>query len=448
MRRGRVIACLALLLAGAAVAAPADDYAHQWQLALPDADAGLYRVVLEPDVYRAARSPGLDDVDVVDGQGQPVPAQLFAPPTPLAAAATYTPLPWFALPAAAAAQSGDISLAVERAPDGSVRRVQAQVAAQAAPLGTSTAWLVDASALEGRIAALRLDWNGAADPLEAAYRIEGSDDLRQWRVLQSRATLLDLTRNGQRLRQQRVPVEASARYLRLVPLAGAAGLVVTRVEAERDAGATRPLPTQWRELSGSAATGTDAPAFAYELDGRFPVESVDLALAANGTAQWRLYSRDRADAPWVHRAGPWLGYRIGADQRSPPQPLARTVRDRYWKLEGEPAQVQPPVLRLGWRAESLVFVAGEAPPYRLVAGSVRAARAAAPVAQSLQAIRATRGADWQPPLATLGQAQALAGDAALRPAREWTTWLLWLLLASGAALVAALALGLLRKPPG
>ncbi len=447
MRRRCAIACLALL-AGAAAASPVDDYAQQWQVTLPAADAGLYRVVLEPDVYRAARSPGLDDVDVVDARGQPVPAQLFAPPAPVAAVATYTPLPWFALPAAAPAQAGDISLAVERSPDGSVLRVQAQVATQAAPPGTSTAWLVDASALEGPIAALRLDWSGAPDPLEAAYRIEGSDDLRQWRVLQSRATLLDLTRNGQRLRQQRMTVEASARYLRLVPLAGAAGLVVTRVEAERAATATRPLPTRWRELSARAATGADAPAFVYELDGRFPIESVDLTLAGNGTAQWRLYSRDRADAPWVHRAGPWLGYRIGPDQRSPPQAFARTVRDRYWKLEGAPAQAQPPGLRLGWRPESLVFVAGDAPPYRLLAGSARARRAQAPVAQSLQAIRATRGADWQPPLATLGAAQALAGDAALRPAREWTTWLLWALLAAGAALVAGLALGLLRKPSG
>lgn len=445
MRRGGVIACLALL-AGVAATAAADDYARQWQVTLPAGDAGLYRVALAPEVYEAARSPRLDDVDVLDANGRPVPAQLFAAPAPASASTTRTPVPWFALPPSPAAGEGDIALAVERAPDGSVLRVDARVAAGQAQAAASTAWLVDASALDGRIDALLLDWRAAPDPLEAGYRIEGSDDLRQWRVLQPRATVLDLSRDGQRLRRQRLPVEASARYLRLVPLSGAGQLVLTRVEAERVAGSARPPSMQWRELSGRPAAGSDAPASLYELDGRFPVESVDVGLPGNGTGQWRLYSRDRSDAPWVHRAGPWLGFRIGDDQRSPPQPLAGTVRDRYWKLEGAPAQVQPPVLRLGWRPESLLFVAGDAPPYRLVAGSARATRAAAPVAQSLQAIRATRGADWHPPPATLGPAQPLAGDAALQPARDWTTWLLWALLAAGAALVAWLALGLLRRP--
>ena len=442
----RALAALCLGLLAGSAAASGTDYASQWPVTLPAADAGLYRVVLAPEVYSAAQSPRLDDVDLVDADGQPVSAQLFAPEGPSAATVLRTPLPWFALPQAQGAQADDIALAVERAADGSVRRVETRLAARSVQAPSPTAWLVDSSRIEGGIVALLLDWRGAPDPLEAAYRIEGSDDLRQWRVLQPRATLLDLTRNGQRLRQHRLPVDAAARYLRLVPLSGAAGLELTRVEAERVAGSARPLPTQWRELSPRAATGADAPGSVYELDGRFPVESVDLALAGSGTGEWRLYSRDRSDAPWVHRAGPWLGYRIAPDQRSPPQPLARTVRDRYWKLEGAPAPAQPPALLLGWRPESLVFVAGDAPPYRLVAGSTRATRVAAPVAQSLQAVRAARGQHWQPPVATLGEASALSGEAALRPVRDWRSWLLWALLVAGALLVTGFALNLLRKP--
>jgi len=430
------------------MAASAADYASQWPVTLPGGESGLYRVELGPGVYRVAGSHRLADVDLLDGAGRPVPAQLLQADAPAPAAAERTPVPWFALPSADAARTGDIALVVERAADGSVRRVDTRVGAGEASTDASTAWLVDASAVDGRIDALLLDWSGAPEPLQASYRVEASDDLRQWRVLQSRATLVDLSRDGQRLRQRRVPVDAAARYLRLVPLSGVGGLALTAVEVERAGTTRRASPTQWRELAARPAAGTDAPALVYELDGRFPVDTVDVALATGSTAQWRLYSRERADAPWVHRAGPWLGYRIGADQRSAPQPLAGVVRDRYWKLEGAPAPAQPPVLRLGWRPEQLLFVAGDSSPHRLVAGSARATRAPAPVAQSLQAIRATRGAHWQPPLARLGDAQALGGAAALRPGRDWTTWLLWALLGSGAALVAWFALGLLRERPG
>lgn len=444
MRASVLLVALGLGFATSVAAGAADD-ARQWPLSLPDAEAGLYRVELGPDVYRAALSPRLDDVDVLDGQGRPVPAQLLAARAPVEVATVRSSLPWFPLPGADAGRGGDLALVVERATDGSVVRVDVRMDADATAPAASTSWLVDASAMRGSIDALVLDWREAPSPLEATFRIEGSDDLRQWRVLQSSAVLFDLHGGGLRLRRDRLPVGAAARYLRLVPLSGAGRLVVTKVEAERGEEPARVGPVQWLDLEGRPGAGRDAEALLYELDGRFPVESVDVSLAAGATAQWRLYSRDEADAPWVERAGPWLGFRIG-DERSPPQPLARPLRDRYWKLEAMPAPARPPVLRLGWRPESLVFVAGDAPPFRVVAGSARAVRGDAPVARSLEAVRSARGADWQPPLATLGQGAPLAGDAALRPARDWTTWMLWGLLVAGAAMVAAMAFRLLRGP--
>src|SRR5690606_12986467 len=113
---------------------------------------------------------------------------------------------------------------------------------------------------------------------------------------------------------------------------------------------------------------------------------------------------------------------------------------------GAPAPAQPPALLLGWRPESLAFVAGDAPPYRLVAGSTRPTRAAPPVAQSMQAVRAARGQHWPPPDGTPGEASALSGEASAPPVRDWRSWLLWALLVAGALLVTGFALNLLRKP--
>lgn len=437
-----------LLLPCVALAALSDDYAWQWPLSMQDADAGAYRVELDASVYAAAQSPVLRDVDVVNAEGAAVPAQLFAPGDGPEAGTRRTPLRWFELPRPLAARPGDLALAVERDADGRVRRIETQLSDAAPAAAVSGHWLIDASALHEPIAALQLEWARDGGDLDLRYRIEGSDDLRDWRMLQTQAPLLDLARNGERLLQRRLPVEAQAKYLRLTPDGGTGTVRLVGVEAELRQAAAVPEP-HWQSLAGRAVDERGVVHYEYALDGRFPIESADVQLAGNSTGEWTLYSRDDPAAPWIRRAGPWVSYRIGAGDRSAPQPLHGNVRDRHWKLAGSVPVPQPPELRLGWRPEALVFVAQGTPPYRLVAGSARATRGDAPVARSLDAIRGARGRNWQPSAATLGGAQPLAGDSALTPApqaRDWRSWLLWGLLVAGALLVAGLAFSLLRQP--
>jgi len=448
MRRRRG-AWVLLLLPCVALAALADDYAWQWPLSLADAEAGAYRVELDASVYGAARSPALRDVDVVNAEGAAVPAQLFRPGDGPEAGTRRTPLRWFALPQPLAARPGDIAMAVERDADGRVRRVETRLSDATAAADTAPGhWLVDASALREPVAALWLEWTRDGGDIDRRYRIEGSDDLRDWRLLQSQAPLLDLARGGERLLQRRVPVDAQAKYLRMTPEGGTGTPRLVGIEAELRQAA--PVPElHWQSLAGRAAEERGVVHYEYELDGRFPIESADVQLAGNSTGEWTLYSRDDPALPWIRRAGPWVSYRIGADERSAPQALGDRVRDRHWKLAGSVPVPQAPALRLGWRPEALVFVAQGTPPYRLVAGSARATRGDAPVARSLDAIRVARGASWQPAGATLGDAQPLAGESALQPAKEprdWRSWLLWGLLAAGALLVAGFASSLLRQP--
>ena len=103
------------------------------------------------------------------------------------------------------------------------------------------------------------------------------------------------------------------------------------------------------------------------------------------------------------------------------------------------------VAPLPFRPEAVVFLAQGAGPYSLAAGSARSQRANAPVAQLLAELRRQRGKDWQPSPAYLGTPSPLAGDAALEPARDWKSWLLWSVLALGALLVAGFAFSLLRS---
>jgi hypothetical protein len=67
------------------------------------------------------------------------------------------------------------------------------------------------------------------------------------------------------------------------------------------------------------------------------------------------------------------------------------------------------------------------------------------MAETLEAIRQRRGEAWQPPLASLGPAQSLAGPAALAPHADPGRLGLWGVLAFGALVVGVMAWRLLRN---
>ncbi len=442
-----------LLVPMLAIASAAADYVRQWPLELQTQDAGAYRVVLDREVYRTTTLPSMRDLDVRNAAGNAVPAALFSAEQPLAQASRLRELPWFPLPRGQAAPGRDITLISERDADGRLRRVEARVGERggSGAQPAANAWLIDASQIDARIVALHMDWPAQATALDVAYRVEGSDDLRDWRTLQPRVQLLDLTRDGKRLLLRRIPLDGQARYLRLSPLQADAVLPLAGVSAEL---ATPALARawQWEALRGREVTENGHTYFRFTLDGRFPVTRADVALDANAAGEWTLESRDAEDAAWQHRAGPWVAFRVGAgggDERSVDQALATSVRDRQWRLSSRGPVNGMPILRLGYQPEVMVFLAQGQAPFALVAGSARAIRADAPLPQLVDAIRARRESDWQPATATLGTPTELAGARALQPAplqRDWKSWLLWGLLVLGAVLVAGFAVSLLREP--
>ena len=438
-----------LALPLAALAAVGDDYAGRWPLALARADGGAYRVVLDRGVYRQLQSPELRDLVIVNADGATVATAVFPPDAPLAQAGDSVALPWFPLPGDAGAAALDIAAISEVATDGSLRRVELR-GANAGAAG-DTGFVIDASQLREPVVALRFAWS-EADTFDRGYRISVSDDLRQWREVEADGRLVQLRNGERRVVEDRIVLPGvRAKYLRLLPNARQpAPLALTGVRAEL-AGHVAAPALQWEELQGRRVEGRDGVAFEYALEGRFPVEAVDVAATGNSTRSWLLESRDGADAAWREAAAPWVAYRVDSgDQssRSPPQPLHRLLRDRQWRLRTrDGSAIEAPALRLGYRPETVVFLAEGRPPFALLAGSARAARSVTPLPQLVDAMRAARGKDWQPAAATLGARQVQAGDAALQPLprADWKRWLLWALLVAGAALVAGFAVSLLRN---
>ncbi len=443
-----------LVLATSAFAAPRDDYAKQWPLTLSRDDGGAYRVVLDAAVYRQVHAYDLGDIEVLDRDGRAVPAALFAPSQPLAQLPRRLALPWFALPATdASGTARGWELISQADPDGRLRRVEARITDQALAATPRNALLIDLSRVREAIVALQLQWQ-PQDALDLGYTVEASDDLEHWQSLATRGRLVDLQREGRRLLHRRIelfgllPHYQRARYLRLTPDRSDQALTITGVSAELAAAKTAPAP-QWLELRGRRSDSDGRSAFEFELDGRFPVQWADVVLPGNHAVEWRLQSRDHSDADWRAR-GTWMAYQIGASGRSSQsaaQPLTGLVRDRHWRLSAAGAVNGEPTLRLGYRPEVVVFLAQGAGAYSLVAGSARAERADSPVPQLVAVLRRQHGADWQPSPAYLGTPKVLAGEAALAPRRDWTSWVLWGVLALGALLVTGFALSVLRKAP-
>lgn len=458
MNRLHLLACVllpALALPLIAGAAARDDYARQWPLTLGRDGGGAYRVVLDAAVYRQVQRQDLGDITVLDRDGSAVPAAVFAPGQPLARPPRRVELPWFALPArtgVGASQGWELISQVE--PDGRLRRVEARIIDRAVAELPRSALLVDLSRMHEAVVALELEWQ-PLDALDLGYTVEASDDLEHWQPLAARGRLVDLRRDGRRLLQRRIglygllPHRQGARYLRLMPDRHDQAPDITRISAELVAAKVAPAP-QWIPLAGKRSSRDGRTRFEYELDGRFPVRQVDVTLPGNHAVQWRLESRDSADADWRARTAPWMSYRVDADGRnnqSAAQPLNGEFRDRHWRLSAAGAVNGEPTLRLGYRPEVVVFLAQGQGGYTLVAGSARAEAVDSPVPQLVAVLRRQQGADWQPSPAYLGPSQALAGDAALVPRRDWTAWLLWAVLVLGALLVAGFAISVLRKAP-
>ncbi|WP_416056667.1 DUF3999 domain-containing protein [Stenotrophomonas maltophilia] len=425
-------------------------YAEQWPLSLSSAQSGAYRVVLEPAIYRRAGSADLGDLQVFNAAGQALPSALLAPDQPLAQPPVQRELPWFVLPPLAEAQRNDLQLLTERDTDGRVRRVEARVGAAAVANGQG-GWLIDASVLgQQPLAALVLDWADSGQPLQAQVQLDASDDLQHWRPISRDIQLVDLQRAGKRLLQRRLQVDGNARYLRVLPQSEARLPALRSVLAELPP-APATLTWEWLSLEPTASGKGE---YTFELDGRFPITKADVASTDNSLVQWTLFSRDDPGAEWQRRSAPWIAYQVqqggpGQRQQSAAQTLGGTWRDRYWKLVASPVETAAaPTLRLGYQPEVMVFLSQGAAPYALAVGSATARRADAPIAVLIDELRQRNDPAWQPTLARLeGAPEALAGDAALKPQRDWKAWLLWALLGLGVLVVGGLAVSLLRQKP-
>jgi len=461
--RGAVLLAGAIVAATVARAEPAP-YRYQAPIAI-DATAPFVQMPLPIAAYGHVEQDDLRDLRIVDARGERVP---FAVLPSLATVqlseqvreASLYPLP--ARPAAGGIWPSPVDVVVE-GDRISVRRRGGPASSGAAAPREAGGWLIDSGEIrrgDPLPKRLTLRWSGPAE-FSVAYRIETSDDLRQWRPAGSGQVMALQSASGALTQPVVGLAESPGRFIRLVwaepgaapALTGASVLVAERQRVAVDS--TRELTVAPSpEPAGAAPPDAAAKrALHFDLGGVVPLVDVDLRFdAGTHVAPVRVQGRARADQPWREVAS-GVFYRLerGGEVGSAPA-LAVPAVVRYLRLvpDERAASLDGVAARLVVHASlaSLVFAAQGEPPFRLLAGSRDAPAGALPVSAVVPQLDSERARFGR---ATLGafavdEAAARAAEQASRQARL-RPWLLWGVLLVGVAGLGALVWRLARSGP-
>lgn len=427
-----------------------DDFAYGLEL-FPGAGTLVQTHMLPAKVYRGVTRADLSDVRVFNAAGSHVPSAIRLPLV-RDQAPRQVALPLFPVDAPTQDGPAQLSMRLERRPDGTL--VATANAAAPVPASSSEgtasprAYILDGSQLQGRTAALRVRWDGAA-PFVATLTLESSSDLATWHTVGSRGTVAQLEHQGHALQRNRVVVATLLpAYLRITsdrPLP----MVITSTDMELVPDRSPPK----RETLSVAGSSTAPGVFRFDVGGPIPVDQVRVAGVESGAmATVSLLSSTQPQGPYVlrHRGLVYSVSQGDVTLEHPAAPVSLT-RDRHWELRVEDGSgglgADAPMLEVGWVPEQLVFVARGPGTHVLAYGSTRAPQTRLNATQILSVLPASVVEALPPSTADLGAAVTLGGAEVLRPAptQAWKKGVLWAVLIAGVLLLLGMSYRLVSQ---
>ena len=429
---------LLLTIALPAVAAGPADFARG-RLLEGESDF-VHRITVPADVYRWVTRSDLGDLRVFDDGEEEVPYAIRRPQSRDEYSAWYH-APVFPLPEAQSQGSADARINVEVDDGGAI------VAVSGMRTGSepAAAFVVDASAFNATPTEMQIDWAGkATGEFVGKIRIESSDDLDGWQTVVGATTLARLSTGGHHVKVDLVVLpRAPGRYFRLTQVEGNDRLDISRVELRNRAA---QLPDrEWKRLTAK----TVDEGFEFASEGLFPVDRIDVEVGDGSyLLRARLLSRPTEEGQWRSR-GEHLFYRTsvdGLEVGSDPVPLRS--RDQYWRLELENDVDQPPVLRIGWLPDELIYLNQSSRPHLMAYGQAGVESRQWPVKQLLAKLNGEEPRSLTDvAVARVGEPMALGGPDRRVPAPEpidWQTVVLWVVLVLGVLIVGGFAYRLLK----
>ncbi|MFY3385340.1 DUF3999 family protein [Paracidovorax sp. MALMAid1276] len=473
-------ALVAALCSATGLARAAADAAHPDAYAIripvtPTADAPLQRLVLPAEVLVRLQSPGLADLRLFNGAGQPVPMALAS------VASARAPHDTVALPAypilGAVGTAGPsalegLSLRIEERQGQRVVQIESPAAAGSAAAQAVQGALLDARGVQQPVVRMALDADlPPGQPV--TLRVHASTDLQHWRPLAEtvlyRAEAAGPTASAAaagavpgRLGNEQIDLhraDLKGHYLRVtwgpaaVTLRGAT-LATTRGPAVRERTSAR---------MAVPAPGGNPRELVLALPFATPVAALVITPPGSGNVliPVRVLGRTHREQPWQLLASAVV-YRMasgGTEQVSPAVELGgASVRELKIEVDAKaPGFAVAPGVTLQFEPAQLVFLASGPGPFTLAAGLPGAGAGASaflPLASLVPGYQPGHEDTLPLALADVGRADIPAGppaDGAVVPAAAGggglvtRTAVLWGVLLAGVAALALMAWLLVRQ---
>ena len=451
----RSLLLVSLLAASAALAQPArtPQFARSAEFTL-EGKGAIYSTDLPVEVYRGLERRDLGDLRVQNGAAEFVPHALVRPASSERKPAPSVTLPYFPLLGAPGRPVEDMTLRVERSPDGAVKAVVSTGEGSAAPRRT-VAYVIDASAATAALREMRFEWEPESESTSLDLRIEASDDLRSWRSVGA-GVLMQLRHGDAMLERRSVRLSPTkANYFR-VSWRGQDAWKLTGVTA-LPVDAVAESPRAWLRVQGTA--GPKPGEYVFQLPSSLPVDRLRFELPQENTvASSIVVAQPRAGGPERPITSVVL-YRMehrGQKLVNPDLEIAATAEPR-WVLRvdarGGGLGSGAPVLHAGYVPHRLVFVARGAPPFRAQFGN----KDAVPAALAVQTLVPGYAADKEIPAlaARFGEVRTheIVKPTAAEAARNYAgqvdekkVWL-WSALVLAVLVIVGMAFKLTRQLP-
>lgn len=437
---GLLLFCISHL----ALADSPDDYRHLMPL-LPQHEGGQHRLVLPAEVYLLAEQPGLTDLRIFNASRESLPFAFSSEPADPPTKPAQQALNWFALPDTTSgnlARGEDVHLMVKLQPDGTLTASRDQTLPKSARVKH---YLIDASQLKHPSQALEIDADDAQGNTLHHLTIEGSDDLRSWRILADHAPWLDLRSGSEQLTQKRVEFSpVRSKYFRLTWEDKPVPIEQVTIETTADIAPANYLKHTLQIPQRQPAS----PDYEFELPPALCLERLRLILPQpDSVTSIRVFVRRAEHDPWQSVSAATF-YRISRNNTEITSSAHALpgICARYWRVHLDRYSNESPSalqMEIGWRPHQVVFLASGSAPYTLAFGKHQAKAASFPLSTLLPGYRT--GDELKLPIASTGAiaSRAPAADSASFMEKfqnmEWKPLLLWAILIVGVAMLGWMA---------
>lgn len=443
------LCCLCTVGVAAAQLAGSDPDAYAHAAVIGDGSDALRKVELPRDLLTNIARRDRRDVQVFDSSGLWMPSKLVNLPAETKTQTQFVEFAFFPVQRRVVGGANQYSFRVSA--DG--EDVAVSFGVDEDQLEPPHNYIVyadrEANKASGDLVGLQFEWS-AGDPNEVhPVRIEGSADLENWKVLKRGAVISELEHEGATLTKKQVAFSAfEGDYLRVTWPGGMGAPALTSVSGKFSKDHRLAQPWRQAKLECHAESGSRATGDACLLDiGGVPASSMRMVRAdGDYYLQADMSSRSNPDAAWVVRGGIeqyHLSFDDGIVVRD--WSVLPGWSDRFWKLtfKGSAASGDSREVEIRWRPLYVAFIAQGQAPYRLAVGSSVAGLQGS---SGVDAVIKRSSKTWVD-IETVGTGTVAANDV---ESLFWTrdrieTYLLWLVLIIGVAVMLWIALGVFKR---